>query len=138
MILSDQDKFLSTQKLLRLATISYAGIPHVVPVWYMYESSTIYIGTNTKTKKAKNITHNTHVSFCIDQGVNAPNICGVAGHGVARLITQDQYKIRDIAIKILSRYYDDDIHDSPAALELLKDTDCIIEIIPKNMTMWRY
>ena len=48
----------------------------------------IYVGTNTKTQKAKNIKKHRKVSFCVDVGVNAPNIFGVMGRGTAKLLKE--------------------------------------------------
>ena len=132
--MASQDEFLCTQKLLRLGTVGPDGTPHVVPVWYMYGNGTFHIGTNTKTKKARNVMQDRRVSFCVDTGVNAPDICGVMGHGKARLIRDG--RVQAIAGKILARYYDS--LDNPAAQELLRDTDCIIEITPDGTTMWKY
>lgn len=131
-----QDEFLGTQKLLRLGTVGPDGMPHVVPVWYRYDGQgTFHIGTNTKTRKARNVMGNDRVSFCVDVGVNAPGICGVAGSGRARLI-RDGSSVKAIAERILERYYD--TIENPSAQELLKDTDCIIEIVPQSTTMWEY
>ena len=44
-------------------------------------SKKIFIGTNTKTEKAKNVKNHKKVSFCVDVGVNSPNIFGVMGKG---------------------------------------------------------
>ncbi|MGI0089806.1 MAG: pyridoxamine 5'-phosphate oxidase family protein, partial [Nitrosopumilaceae archaeon] len=71
-------EFLRSQKILRLATVDEKGIPHIVPVWYLYENGNFYVGTNTVTKKAKNVSKNTRVSFCVDLGVHSP-IYGVMG-----------------------------------------------------------
>ena len=132
---ADRHEFLGSQKILRLGTVGPDGMPHVVPVWYWYDGQdTFHIGTNTKTKKARNVMNNSRVSFCVDVGVNAPDICGVMGYGEAGLIRDE--RVRPIAERILERYYD--TLENPAAQELLRDTDCIIEIVPQNTTMWRF
>ena len=133
--MSKQVKFLKEQKILHLATIDKTGTPHIVPVWYMYNAKKIYIGTNTKTDKAKNIRNHKKVSFCVDVGVNAPNIFGVMGQGTAKLITNTQIVSR-IAKRILLRYFNS--LDNKSANEILDDTDCIIEIIPKKYAVWEY
>ncbi len=53
--MNQKDEFLKSQKVLRLATIGKNKTPHIVPVWYRYASKKIYIGTNSKTEKAKNV-----------------------------------------------------------------------------------
>ena len=133
--MSKQTEFLKKQKILHLATIDKIGMPHIVPVWYMYSAKKIYIGTNTKTEKAKNIKTHRKVSFCVDVGVNAPNIFGVMGQGNAKLIKEKKLVSR-LAKKILLRYFK--TLNSKSAKEIIDDTDCIIEIIPKNYAVWEY
>jgi nitroimidazol reductase NimA-like FMN-containing flavoprotein (pyridoxamine 5'-phosphate oxidase superfamily) len=133
--MSKKDEFLKEQKILRLATISKNKTPHIVPVWYMYSAKKFYIGTNTRTQKAKNLKKNNRVSFCIDKGVNAPNIYGVMGQGKSNLILEEK-KVKTIAKKILLRYFS--TIENKSAKELLEDTDCVIEIIPEKIRVWSY
>ena len=128
-------EFLKSQKILRLATIDSSGNPHIVPVWYMYANEKFYIGTNTKTKKAKNIKKNSKVSFCIDTGIKSPGIFGVMGVGRARLILKID-RVEVLAKRILLRYFKN--LENHSAQQLLNQTDCVIEIIPKKITNWEY
>ncbi len=130
-----RDEFLKSQKVLRLATIGKDKTPHIVPVWYLYRSKKIYIGTNTSTQKARNLKKNTRVAFCVDVGISAPNIYGVMGEGNANLIVE-KTKVKIIATKILLRYYKN--MKNKSAIELLNETDCIIEIIPEKFSVWNY
>jgi len=133
--MSELIKFLKKEKILHLATIDEKNSPHIVPVWYLYNSKKIYVGTNTKTQKAKNIRIHKKVSFCVDVGVNAPNIFGLMGKGTAKLL-KEKKTVNRIAKKILLRYFKS--LDNKSAKELLDDTDCIIEIIPKEFLNWKY
>ena len=133
--MNKRDEFLKSQKVLRLATIGKNKTPHIAPVWYLYSGKKIYIGTNTKTQKAKNAKSNKRVSFCVDVGINAPNIYGVMGKGDASLILENS-KVKTIAKKILLRYFK--TLENKSAKELLEDTDCIIEIIPEKFSVWNY
>ena len=133
--MSKQVEFLKKQKILHLATIDKAGTPHIVPVWYMYSAKKIYIGTNTKTDKAKNIRNHKKVSFCVDVGVSAPNIFGVMGQGTAKLI-KDTQTVSRLAKKILLRYFKN--LNNKSAKEILDDTDCIIEVVPKKYAVWKF
>ena len=133
--MSKQTEFLKKEKILHLATIDEKNSPHIVPVWYLYSAKKIYVGTNTKTQKAKNIKIHKKVSFCVDVGVNAPNIFGVMGKGNAKLL-KEKIIVNKIAKKILLRYFKS--LDGKSAKELLEDTDCIIEILPKEFSNWKY
>ena len=133
--MSKQTEFLKKEKILHLATIDEKNSPHIVPVWYLYSAKKIYVGTNTKTQKAKNIKIHKKVSFCVDVGVNAPNIFGVMGKGTAKLL-KEKKTVNRIAKKILLRYFK--TLDNKSAKELLEDTNCIIEISPKKFSKWKY
>jgi len=133
--MSKRDEFLRKEKILHLATIDKDLTPHIVPVWYLYNGKKIYIGTNTKTEKAKNVKLHKKVSFCVDVGINAPNIFGVMGKGNAVLITNESVVSR-MAKKILHRYFK--TLNNKSAKEILDDTDCIIEITPKEYSVWKY
>ena len=129
-----RDEFLKTQKVLHLTTIGSNKTPHVVPVWYMYSAKKIHIGTNTRTQKAKNIKKNNKVAFCVDIGVSSP-IYGVMGQGDANIILEN-IRVKQIAKKILARYFNN--IQNKSAIELLDDTNCIIEIIPEKLSVWSY
>ena len=133
--MSKRDEFLRKEKILRLATIDKDSTPHIVPVWYLYNGKKIYIGTNTKTEKARNVKSHKKVSFCVDVGINAPNIFGVMGKGNAVLITNGSV-VSKMAKKILLRYFK--TLSNKSAKEILDDTDCIIEITPKEYSVWQY
>ena len=133
--MNKRDEFLKSQKVLRLATIGKNKTPHITPVWYRYVGKKFYIGTNSKTQKAKNVKKNNKVSFCVDIGINAPNIFGVMGQGKANLIL-DKSKVKTIAKKILLQYFK--TLENKSAKELLEDTDCIIEITPEKFSIWNY
>ena len=129
-----EEKFVKKQKILHLATIDHKGMPHLVPVWYKYIGKKFYIGTNTRTAKAKNITRNNKVCFCIDVGIWHP-IDGVMGTGKAKII-KDSDTVKKIAKQILLRYFKS--LKGKSAKELLDQTDCIIEITPLKTKSWHY
>ena len=133
--MNKRDEFLKIQKILRLSTIDKSNFPHITPVWYMFNDEKIYIGTNTKNQKIKNIEKNNHVSFCVDVGVNSPDIYGVMGQGIANIILEIP-KVRTIAEKILLKYFK--TLENKSAKELLEDTNCIIGIIPQKYSKWNY
>jgi nitroimidazol reductase NimA-like FMN-containing flavoprotein (pyridoxamine 5'-phosphate oxidase superfamily) len=127
--------FLKSQKILRLATIDSKNNPHIVPVWYEFRNKKFYVGTNTRTKKAKNIKKNPKVSFCVDVGIKSPDIFGVMGIGKAKLILEKN-QVLFIAKRILKRYFKS--LKVKSAQELLDDTNCIIEILPRKTTVWKF
>ena len=133
--MSKRDEFLKKQKILRLATLDNKDNPHIIPVWYLFNSKKLYIGTNSKTEKVKNIKNNSKVSFCVDTGINSPDIFGVMGQGNAKLI-REKNEVSKIAKRILLRYFK--TLNNKSAQEILGETDCVIEIKPKKYSVWEY
>lgn len=119
---------------MRLATASAAGEPHVVPVWYDLDGNTIRVGTHSRTVKARNVESTGRAAFCVDVGVRSPGIRAVAGSGAARLV-REPARVREAARRIISRYID---ADSASARELLRETDCIIEVNADRLSSWKY
>src|ERR671930_179974 len=64
------DKFLSTPRIARMATIKDddAGKPqpHIVPVWYYYDGKDMLVSTPKGTRKAKNLQNSPNASIIID------------------------------------------------------------------------
>lgn len=119
---------------MRLATSSPSGEPHVVPVWYELDGETVRVGTHSRTIKARNIESTGRAAFCVDVGVRSPGIRGVAGSGAARLV-RDPAAVRGVARRIIARYID---ADSDSARALLRETDCIIEILVERASSWEH
>ena len=71
----------------------------------------------------------------MDTGINSPDIFGVMAQGNAKLIT-GKNDVSKIEKKILLRYFK--TLKNKSAQELLQDTDCIIEILPKKYSIWEY
>src|SRR5262245_12051380 len=72
---SDQQlAFLSAQRAGRLATASHDGAPHVIPVCYACDGTSLYIALDTKPKRVapqrlrrvRNILENARVALVVD------------------------------------------------------------------------
>jgi len=66
-----EERFLKRNELGRLGTISPKGMPHVVPVCYIYQGGNILIATDYQTRKYRNLRANNRVAFVVD--VYKPN-----------------------------------------------------------------
>jgi len=129
-----KESLIKKQKVMHLATTNSRGTPHLVPVWYKKIGTKFYVGTNTKTIKAKNISKNNKVCFCIDIGVWHP-IDGMMVLGKAKIL-KEQKTVKKIAGEILLRYFKS--LKEKSAKQLLENTDCVIEITPLKTSSWHY
>lgn len=131
-------EFLSKSKLnIHIATLDENGQPNIHPTWYYFDSSKdkIYIETSKNSKKARNLTKNNTVYFCVD----FPNMPykGVRGKGTVR-IHEDLEHNMPITEKIMLRYLGSTEH--PIAKTLIgyvrKGDAIILEIIPSYFSTW--
>jgi len=75
MLSSDERRFLSAQRVGRLATADEQAIPHVVPICFVLSGSTLYSSIDDKPKKEprrplkrlRNIKSNPNVSVVVDR-----------------------------------------------------------------------
>ena len=83
----DERRLLSSKfAVARLATVSRAGRPHVVPVWFLYLNKKIYIPTPTRTMKAKHVSVTPYASITIDSYKGVLDAKGILIEGRAELI----------------------------------------------------
>lgn len=59
-------RFLERNELARLATISSGGMPHVVPVSYVFKDEDFLIAVDYGTKKYRNLLRNKAVGLVVD------------------------------------------------------------------------
>lgn len=78
-----EERFLETNELGRLATVSPDGMPHVVPVCYIYRVGTLLIATDYSTRKYRNLLSNGKVAFVVD--TYGPNR-GILVQGNAKML----------------------------------------------------
>lgn len=61
-----EKRFLDKNEIARLATVSSDGMPHVVPVSYIFRNGVFLIAIDYETKKYRNILHNPQVALVVD------------------------------------------------------------------------
>lgn len=85
-------KFLSENEVCRIST-SHDDMPHVVPVAYIYDESTITFVTDYGTRKYRNLEYNKRVSAVIDIYNSSGENKGIVIQGKAAIIERgDEYK----------------------------------------------
>ena len=129
-------EFLKNSKLnLLLGTKDENEEPNVHPVWFYYENGKLYVETSKTAKKAKNLSKNKIVYFCIDD--EKLPYKGVRGKAVATTI-EDISKILPIAEKIMTKYTGD-LENKVAKILLdgvKNGSSVLVELEPKYYATW--
>lgn len=115
------DPRLETDRNIWLATTRPDGRPHLTPIWFVCVNEKIYVCTQSKAVKAKNVLIYPSVAFSLEDG-NKPLI----GEGTA-LIIKDDYP--ENIIEAFKNKYNWDFPSDPGYTVL-------IEIVPRKWLKW--
>ena len=88
MFSDSETKFLKSQWVCRIATMSSDGWPHNVPVGFVFDGKSFYVTSDPGAKKLKNMGQNNHVCIVID--VPAKPRRAVMVQGVATLFERGE------------------------------------------------
>jgi F420H(2)-dependent biliverdin reductase len=112
---------LESQQNLWFSSVRADGRPHLVPVWFVWFEGKLYIGTEPKSVKSKNIQTHPKVAVALEDAVK-PVIC----EGTARPIE------RPWSEGLLAAFF------KKYEWDLLKEEqyNCVIEISPERWLGW--
>ncbi len=79
-------ELLSRRHVASLATENTDGSIHIVAVWYWFDGVAVFVGTSSRSRKARNLRSNAKVSLMIDSRDPAASR-GISIAGVAQLLT---------------------------------------------------
>lgn len=134
--LLNSKRFLATQRVARLATVSANGKPHIVPVVYTYDGKHVYIVLDEKRKRvaplrlkrARNIAANPYVSVLVDRySEDWRKLVWVRVDGVARILQRG--KAHDRAVALLRAKY-------PQYRKMKLEARPVIEIAVRRVVGW--
>lgn len=117
-----------------LGTHNDDGSIHLTAVWFLYESGRIYVGTQSRTRKARNLRARPRASLMVD--VRDPGAeRGVAAGGSATLLSGT--RAAEIVARIHRRYLSPAALADPGVGPLFANMDDVaIELVPEKWTSW--
>lgn len=126
-------RFIEKARVMRFASITREGYPHVVPLCHAFDGQYLYAATDYGTKKLDNIRHNPRVAVIIDEyGEPWGRNKGVMIQGVAELL--EGGREFEKAAKLLTKkfkYYEREPYGPIEA----GDTP-IIKVVPERAVSW--
>ncbi len=124
-------KLIQWERVCRVATVSKAGIPHLVPVCHVLSDGKIYFGSEKDARKVLNLRANLRVTVTVDcYSDDWATLKGIMVQGTAKLIEKGPQfrKIRTLLYKKYPQYPDE------AALE--ESDSVIVEVTPTRVFSW--
>ncbi len=85
----------------KFATVGADGMPHVTPVWYVFDGEDFLFTGGLDTAKLRNVQRDPRAAMCIDD--EAPPFSYVEVRGEVRL-SEDLDDLKDVATRAAARY----------------------------------
>ena len=132
---SEIDAFLAQPVLARIATVRPDRRPHVVPVWFWWDGTSIYMETPPTFVKAKNLVQNPHCAVSIDVTEGGLRFKAVVLEGQVELI-HDRLFTLDMVTRIYTKYLGAEGARSPTPQRMINSEHVIIKLTPAKVLTW--
>ena len=76
------NKRLQNEKMIWLSTVRPNGRPHLVPVWFFWDGTTILIFSQPNAQKVRDIRHNSSVMLALDTAQEGDDVVLIEGDAV--------------------------------------------------------
>jgi PPOX class probable F420-dependent enzyme len=80
------DGFLRTQRTCRVGTVGADGAPHVSPLWFVWDGSSLWLNSVVKSQRWVNVMRDPRVSVIVDEGEEFFELQGVEIAGNAEVV----------------------------------------------------
>ena len=87
---AEVDAFLTTERVMRLATLDDDGWPAVVPVWFVWHEGAFWVWNLTRAKRTARLEAGTRASFVVDGGDDYVELRGVSGRLDYAFVADDE------------------------------------------------
>ncbi|HZA61076.1 MAG TPA: pyridoxamine 5'-phosphate oxidase family protein [Actinomycetota bacterium] len=81
--------YLTTQRIVRVATADESGEPHVVPLWFVWHDGAVFMNSTLGNLTVENMLRSGRATAVVDDGVEYDVLRGVTIHGTVRRADDD-------------------------------------------------
>jgi len=97
------ERLMDEERVVTVATLMPNGRPHLMPLWYVHDGTTIVGWTFGKSQKVKNLERDPHATLQIEAGEQYQDLRG-AMLECDVTIERDPARIADIGVALIARY----------------------------------
>ncbi len=133
------DAFLEKPLIARMATADRYARPHVVPVWYAWDGTTIWISSFASTRKVAELRQNPYLSISIDVAEQNGATRAVILEGKSELITEPREFVASQSYWIYKRYLGDEGVLAKEPQSWIHDPEnLLIKLTPEDIYTWEF
>ena len=83
---AELDEFLTTQRSCRVATLSADGAPHVSPLWFVWDGTSMWLYSVVRSKRWADLRRDPRIAVVVDTGEEYDELRGVELSGAAKFV----------------------------------------------------
>ncbi len=124
--------------LARLATTNPKNMqPHVVPVWFMWDGTCVWISSFVSTRKIRELRHNPRGAVLIESKQEGGKLTAVLLEGAVELVTEPRSQVSEVANRIYIRYLGEEgVQDTEPQSWLNDPENVLIKLTPTRIISW--
>ncbi|PBC56419.1 MULTISPECIES: pyridoxamine 5'-phosphate oxidase family protein [unclassified Rhodococcus (in: high G+C Gram-positive bacteria)] len=131
------DSFLAEERTCRVATVDGNGTPHVVPLWFVWDGTCLWLNSIVRSQRWKDITRDPRVSIVIDAGHGFEELRGVEISGQAESVgdvprgsTVDS-RLTEVELRFARKYMGSDMFKADGRHGWLR-------VMPSKIVSWDF
>lgn len=100
---AELDALLSSERTARVATASAGGMPHVIPMWFVWHEGALWVNSLIRSRRTSDIEDGSQAAVCIDAGQEYAELRGAVLYG--RFEVADQHPELDQIKQLFGQKY---------------------------------
>jgi nitroimidazol reductase NimA-like FMN-containing flavoprotein (pyridoxamine 5'-phosphate oxidase superfamily) len=98
------EAYLREQRTVRVATVGHGGIPHVVPLWFVWHRGRMFLNSTMGNRTVENALHTGRTSAVVDDGETYESLRGVVVTGTIERL-DDERTVADVERQWSEKYF---------------------------------
>lgn len=129
------NRFLARPLLARLATSDHDR-PRVLPMWYWWDGTDLWMETSPTFANARILRRNPHAAATVDESVGGFGLRAVIMRGSVQLIEAPLAVVMAMVQRIYARYLSPEERASQTGREMLGGGHLLIRFSPNRIISW--
>lgn len=129
------DRFLARPLLARLAT-SDQNLPRVLPMWYRWDGTDLWMETSPTFVNARILRRNPRAAVTVDESIGGFGLRAVVMQGSVELIDEPVDEVMDMVQRIYARYLSPEERASEAGQRMLGAGHLLIRFTAQRIISW--
>jgi general stress protein 26 len=112
--------------------------PHVVPVWYAWDGTSLWITTFRNTRKVKDLLKNPAISVVVDSAAPVEGLSAVILEGKVEIVVLPRSEMEEKTVWIYTRYLGPEGVMAAEPQSWIKDPELmLIRLTPSWVKIWK-